>query len=660
MTGVPTERKVRFPKIREITLEHFDLYGRRPDASITVEREVFCLIGANGLGKSTFLNTLLFVMTGAIPDRQQRFQGGEEYFREASRVDKSDDYFSGRLSEGVHELAKATVILAWPSKEISITRDIFGGAKISELTIRDLDNNSEEKIQSDAEDSLSERYQREIISLTGLSFYYQFVFLLHFICVFDEDRHLILWDKDALTAALYLAFGSDPEAARKADRLQRDVERAGSRARNARFAARQSSDRISELTQILVGDDTSDPATQAEIHARYAGLVNELEHAEGRARRKENEMRQADARWADLSASLSETQLEYRRLFASRVNSTNSMHYHPVVRASISEDRCAVCGTTGVSEQIAQIKNSNTCPLCRNHAGDLPKSEEIVNDLQRLDKIIEKLRADITNSLQLRERVEAEREAALSSERAARSALKEFEDQNPAASYTSVELSDQSNVGREIRNLEAERDRFREESQKHYRNRDLLRKELLQYEKKLKQQYENYAGPFIDRFRELAEDFIGLPVDIDIQHRRGVNDSGFDLQLSLDAQFRAQPEDVSESQRFFLDIALRMALAEFMSEGCATLIIDTPEGSLDIAYEARAGSMFSSFVESGNLIVMTANLRSSALVLRLAERQKKDGMQTVRMTDWTHLSEVQQTEEDLFTQAFDQIEAALS
>jgi len=117
---------------------------------------------------------------------------------------------------------------------------------------------------------------------------------------------------------------------------------------------------------------------------------------------------------------------------------------------------------------------------------------------------------------------------------------------------------------------------------------------------------------------------------------------------------------VSESQRFFIDIALRMALSEFMAEGAATLLIDTPEGSLDIAYEARAGSMFSNFVLEGNRVLMTANLRSSQLVLRLAQLQKSAGMQVVRMTDWTDLSEVQQSEEALFTEAYNTIDAALN
>jgi hypothetical protein len=211
----------------------------------------------------------------------------------------------------------------------------------------------------------------------------------------------------------------------------------------------------------------------------------------------------------------------------------------------------------------------------------------------------------------------------------------------------------------QIDSLKRERDEFRKQSQAHYNKRSKLRNDLRIYEKRLKTQYEMGSERFVPRFRELAEEFIGLPIDVELEHYQGTNSAGFGLQLQLDGKLRSRQDEVSESQRFFIDIALRMALAEFMSDGPATLLIDTPEGSLDIAYEARAGAMFSSFVAAGNVILMTANVRSSELVLRLAELQGKAGMQLVKMTDWTELSKVQESEEELFLKAYDTIEKAL-
>ena len=182
---------------------------------------------------------------------------------------------------------------------------------------------------------------------------------------------------------------------------------------------------------------------------------------------------------------------------------------------------------------------------------------------------------------------------------------------------------------------------------------------LLKIERELQSQFDESSERFTELFRTYAQDFIGLTVDIELEHRNGKNETGFELLLSLEDQARSRADNVSESQRFFLDIALRMALSEFMSAPTAILLIDTPEGSLDITYEARAGDMFSNFAKRGNFILMTANLRSSALMRRLAERQKRTGMAIGRMTDWTDLSEVQRQEEELFLEAYDEIEKAL-
>ena len=90
------------------------------------------------------------------------------------------------------------------------------------------------------------------------------------------------------------------------------------------------------------------------------------------------------------------------------------------------------------------------------------------------------------------------------------------------------------------------------------------------------------------------------------------------------------------------------------------MLIDTPEGSLDIAYENRAGKMFADFVDKGYDVIMTANINSSQLLLKLAERCGKDKMKVERMTDWTMLTQVQQEEQEIIEKAYAQIENKLT
>ncbi len=125
---------------------------------------------------------------------------------------------------------------------------------------------------------------------------------------------------------------------------------------------------------------------------------------------------------------------------------------------------------------------------------------------------------------------------------------------------------------------------------------------------------------------------------------------------------RTESFQVSESQRFFLDIALRMALATYLSKenNEATMLIDTPEGSLDIAYESRVGKMFADFVVDYNQnMMMTANTNASQLLISLAEKCRENKMQFRRMLDWTDLNEIQKEGEYFFEKVFKNIEIAL-
>jgi hypothetical protein len=56
---------------------------------------------------------------------------------------------------------------------------------------------------------------------------------------------------------------------------------------------------------------------------------------------------------------------------------------------------------------------------------------------------------------------------------------------------------------------------------------------------------------------------------------------------------------------------------------------------------------------------MTANINSSRLVRQLAARCGEQKMKVTRMTEWTELSEVQIEEENLFKEAYEEIETSL-
>ena len=644
-----------FPRIANVQLFSFDLYQRRPEVNVKTDNPVLCLMGANGIGKSSFLNTLIYGLTGGIPFRERAFSSPREYTDEALRIDRRQDYYGGRLSPSTIPHAAIRVDLSWPTTRASVTRQLFGPGAVIGLEIEtDGDGVPSASDHTDTESD----YRALVVAQCGLPDFDQFIFLMHYVCTFDEERHLLLWDPIALTNALYLAFGTDGSQAANASRLKRAVERFGSRARNSRFAARQSLDEANRLRSALEGDNNGED-TDAVEERQYMQLNERLDDAVQRIHRKDMEVRKAEAMVSDLSAALTELQIEYENKFSARAAGSTATKHHPLIRATIRNDRCAVCASTGVAERVANAVDDGICPLCGTTVlGDVDDAE-VLGELRVLDQGIEQVRDRLRAHLDQRARLRDDYETALQAEMTAREARDAFLNDHPNADRYSRSATDPTAINTAIERRESEARRFDAQSKREYRERDRARRNLLKLERNLQHRFEESSKRFTDLFRTYAEEFIGLTVDIELEHRRGVNETGFELLLTLEDQVRTRAEAVSESQRFFLDIALRMALAEFMSSPTATLLIDTPEGSLDITYEARAGEMFSNFAKRGNAILMTANLRTSALLRRLAERQQRSGMTIERMTDWTDLSDVQRQEEQLFVGVYADIEKAL-
>jgi hypothetical protein len=184
---------------------------------------------------------------------------------------------------------------------------------------------------------------------------------------------------------------------------------------------------------------------------------------------------------------------------------------------------------------------------------------------------------------------------------------------------------------------------------------------LQKLQRGLERSYTEAEVEFVPKFKTLATLFLCIDLDIKLEPRVSEAAPGMAFVLDMRNTTRRKDYQLSESQKFFLDIALRMALAEHMSRAGspAPLGVDTPEGSLDIAYEARAGEMFARFVKHEHSIMMTANINSSELLLKLAAECGRGRMTINRMTSWTDLSDVQVKEEPLFHKAYDAIEKAL-
>jgi DNA repair exonuclease SbcCD ATPase subunit len=94
-SSTPSTRKLSFPILQRIRLKHFSLYSLANTIEFTFDAGIVCLAGANGLGKSTFLQTVGYGMTGVVPKPDQKFVSVDDYYRDVRTFTR--DYFDGRI-----------------------------------------------------------------------------------------------------------------------------------------------------------------------------------------------------------------------------------------------------------------------------------------------------------------------------------------------------------------------------------------------------------------------------------------------------------------------------------------------------------------------------------------------------------------------------------
>jgi hypothetical protein len=305
--------------------------------------------------------------------------------------------------------------------------------------------------------------------------------------------------------------------------------------------------------------------------------------------------------------------------------------------------------------------DEDRCPFCSSPINATPGSNpRLSEDLARIDLRLGKAREELEQATLLKARLLQEVQAAQAKVVQARENLASFENGNQdlAEILRGRRAAREGPVAQTLAGLETARAEFVAVRDAKYTERDRLRDELKHLQRDLELRYARAEQSFVPRFRELTNLFLGIDLDVSFVVSPP---SGIKLLVEMRGDVRREQDQMSESQRFFVDIALRMALAQQMSSpsSLATLFIDTPEGSLDIAYEDRAGEMFAKFVQSGHDMLITANINSSKLLSTLAQRCGNHSMTLHQMTGWTELSDVQQSATNLFEIAYQHIITSL-
>lgn len=652
--------KFNFPKIEKISIRNFSLYSKSNVCSSineTINDGVYCLAGANGLGKTTFLSIINYALTGIVLEPNKNVLSPDEIVKSNKLF--TERYFKGRIKAEFINSAEVELCLKINDKYIRLIKEFSNRDELKLLEYYKKEGDKKTTIINTNDLSPKELlnlYEKIITQETSFGNFNYFLFYQLYVLTFDENKKLLFWDETAANNALSIAFNDDLENTDKLLNIKRTMDKLESDGRNARWQATQLNKQIKELFNTK---ETLNSQNYEELKKEYDEIINEIDEYEKVFREINNEYDSLLKRQNIINGEILNLKTKHKKLFSEYSEPRSKLLENPTIKLAKTNHTCFICGAQGqnIVETIERKLYNDNCPACdtKINNGDTEVQESLLKKIKLIDTEMMVKTKNLDDIILETETKKLEYDKIGIQLSSSREKLEKFLESNNKLSFTRTgDLS----IDTIIENYENQSKDFDKKSKDYYNKRNALQPEYDSLIKKVDEGYKEAKQVFVPLFKKLAESFIGLNLNV-YSDRKGRD---FVLYFEMNDSARTSSFQLSESQRFFLDIALRMALSIYLSseDNPASMLIDTPEGSLDIAYENRVGKMFGNYVIDYNQnIIMTANINASRLLVSLAEECKENKMTFRRMLEWTDLNRIQIEGEDLFNEVFKSVESAL-
>jgi len=600
-------KRIVLPQVRTVRLSGFQPVFNQ-DLTVRLKSGVNVILGGNGLGKTTLVQAIVYALTGGSPsdepDKLQRWDHG---------------YFRGRLSSTLAKQASVKVEFDLDKARLTVQRT-FAGSAVTAL-----------QVESGGKTVIAEKpaqaYARALADFGGYDSEADFAFIVHRMLYLPESRRLLAWDTDAQIRLLMLlnqdvvpdsSFGVRRKYLKELDSKKRHVHVALGHAQRQLSELMEYEDTANEQAD----DESESPEPKGHVSVEVWRQKEDQLNLIARSRvAGEKEV-------SDISRLLSEVSEEVESLqskvdaeeanlvlnFLSAQERENQLAMEKLVQMGL----CPVCGTHQPDLQTSARKHNQAhlCVLC----GSDVRQEESGELATLRSRLFEKLNAQkqLENSFQRAEgklQVISARESLLQRE------INEVRFSNPVVALSERQLPATSVLDLKtlVQRLEADEldygAQIRELTAKLEAEYAVFREAVSTRMEKLRGSYAQYATSFLGLKCSLAES------------------AGSDRFLNLmrfipyfGGSKRETPESCSEAQRFFLDIAFRLALIDLETElsgHAGTFICETPENALDMSYVANVVEMFESFAKKQHVLLLTANVQVGGIAQQLLQNEPK-------------------------------------
>jgi hypothetical protein len=616
---------IALPVITHLEVDGYQLFPGIDGGGLIHDFEpgVTVVAGINGLGKTTLLTLLLRMLLGPLnPEKATPYEVGAKSHDMVPWFG-AKDFFGPRVADAAVD-ATATAHLVIGSHKMKITR------RLTDLSIRYLEYNAREIEASE------EFYEAAILEATNASSRYDFDFLVRYLVFFLEQRVPLFWN-DRGQIEIFRILLCDSDSAQMLSTVEDDIKELDSHYRNTRWQAGKRQKRYGQLSAALAGSSTLE-AKAAALHEEARALEEKNAKLMVAVERESEARSQQRTRLLLTKIEFEEAKRSYEALqegFLAGLFPQVSESARHIFTTLLSHSGCVVCGNRSPRgyRRLERLLARDDCPACESPIDEqeraAPKHPPKQADLQPAAVRLTELQRAVDGLEKLI--------------KAGTARIQEFGAEHSSVQYARFRLADEIKrtnarlppTAEELVGLKVEVEADEANLKKMRSDLELL---YVQYERLLQHvtervtevseivqsRFSHYASAFLSE-----KCFLGQSV---VSGRMGESRSFsypcFNLYMTSAVSPTKETErqnidDVSESQREFIDLAFRMALiaAVTASGARAMLVIETPEASLDEYFVEQAGLMLRQFSRGdepdGNVLIVSSNLATQNMIKSL-------------------------------------------
>lgn len=630
--------KIKLPVMRRLSIRNYSLYPGANGQGLDLEfpAGVTVLAGINGVGKTTLLNLLMRMLLGPT----ERGKGDRDIGRVSQRelvIDRNFSFFADRVPEKLDDNATATLEYLIGERDYTVTRYL----KTMALKSVRLRGRTISSITSELD------FGKEMARQAGLPTHYDFHVVVRFLQFFTEERQPILWSA-ATQYEFFKTLFLAPALTKDTDDTFRKIQRIDSDYRNrlnqfnlrtARLAEAKAKTPVAADLAALHAQIAAARVASEEAEAKYGEEQEIVDRLQLRARELDNELNQLEGTLADLEDELENADAAF---VAQALPSLDDKAKFLMAGLS-SGQGCFVCGNRHKRqlETVQKQLKGGQCFVCEQPilgrgagakvqplaAAQVRALELRINGLSAQTEQTESERDELYRKLSTK--LQTLRAAAVLKSQTAIN-LATLQARLPALGDGSSALEAELVAEEaELKVLSDDRKKLADAYREQIR---LGRVEIEGFKETLRTTLTCYAEAFL---QETVDVRFGAQDKVKIATGAGqVGMPSFSIAMTSSThqapKERLRSDNVSESQKEFLDLAFRVTLLDMAcSDGAKSLVIETPEASLDSWFMLRAAALMRQFAPADQApmrnLIATSNLNGTDMIPALLGQLDKNG-----------------------------------